>query len=151
GLVNAQHGRFAEATADFGKVIELRPEDHDAWFWLAPILAREGKVESYRNHCRASLERFGNATDPVTAERTAKECLILPSSEADLERVAKMVDLALEVGTDHWAFKWFQSTKGILKYRLGHFSSAADLMREVLAAAGHELNRDAEAYMVLAM
>jgi tetratricopeptide (TPR) repeat protein/tRNA A-37 threonylcarbamoyl transferase component Bud32 len=149
--LRAALARFSEAASDFKRAIELRPELAEAWFWLAPILAREAKPEIYREHCRRTLEQFGAATDPVVAERTAKVCLILPSSGADLERVTRLADLALSAGTNHWAITWFGFTKGLAEYRRGAFSSAAEMMSKVLAQAGDELNRDVAAYMVLAM
>jgi len=46
---------------------------------------------------------------------------------------------------------WFQFTKGWAKYRQGRFASAVEWMQQVLARTGQDLDRDAEAYAVLAM
>jgi eukaryotic-like serine/threonine-protein kinase len=97
------------------------------------------------------VERFGKTNDPAIAERMAKDCLILPSSGADLDVVADMADLAIAAGPDHWGATFFQFAKGLSEYRQGHFTSAVQRMQQVLVMPGEFVFRDAEAYLVLAM
>ncbi len=151
GWDNAQHGRFAEAAADFARLIELRPGEHEVWHWQAVILVQRGQLQAYRELRHKSVERFGNTTNPYTAERIARDLLILPCSGADLETAAKMAETAVSAPTNHPAMTWFRFAKGLAEYRQGHFASAAEWSQKVVSDAGHELSRDAGACMLLAM
>jgi hypothetical protein len=97
------------------------------------------------------------------AERIAKDCLILPSSGADLAMVASLADMAVRLGNASGLASW-HLCKGFVEYRQGHFAAAAEWMQRTLAdprdpkmPIGHsstgkeEPARDAEAYAVLAM
>ena len=132
------------------RAIELKPDEHEFWHLLAPILVETGQQEQYRQDCRDSLEKFAATDDPVIAERIAKDCLILPGSGANLETVSKMTDVAVSVSPNHWAYPAFQFSKGFVEYRLGHFLSATEWMQKVLAAQG-DWPRDVQAHLVLAM
>ena len=151
GVAHTQHGRFAEAADDFAKVIELSPEDHEVWHFQAAVLVQLGQIDRYRELCAKSQQRFGSTTDPNTAERIAKDYLILPGSGPGLETAAKMAQTAVSAPTNHPDLTWFRLAKGLAEYRQGRFVSAVDYTRQVLAQAGYIRERDIEAYMVLAM
>ena len=147
----ARTGRWKEAAADFSKLIELEPENHENYHLLAPLLVQSGDLDAYRRHCEQVVERFGKTDDPAIAERMAKDCLILSSSGADLDAVDDMIDSALAAGPDYWAATFFQFAKGLSEYRQGHFTSAVEWMQKALAKPGESEFRDAQAYLVLAM
>jgi tetratricopeptide (TPR) repeat protein len=146
----ARHARWQEAIAEFSKAVELAPDEHDAYHALSPMLVQVGDLDGYKRHRSAVLDRFGGTTDPLVAERMAKDCLILPSSEAELTRISKLADSAVARGPNHWALPFFQFAKGLAEYRQGQFSSAAELMQKVLATRGIPF-REAQAQLVLAM
>ncbi|MCI0540831.1 MAG: tetratricopeptide repeat protein [Verrucomicrobiales bacterium] len=146
--LRARQGRFAEAAADLTKAKEANPYAH--WSELGALLVASGQLDAYRERCRKIAERFGISSDPLMAERVAKECLILPASGADLQVVAQMADRAAAV-TNHWAVPWFQFVKGLAEYRQGRFVEAVQWMNKTLTATGDQLERDVEAYMVQAM
>jgi tetratricopeptide (TPR) repeat protein len=150
GALRARMGRWREGAVDLSKALELDPADHIAWHNMAAVLVQSGQIATYREHCRKSLERFGTTTDPSTADRIAKDCLILSSSGVDLEVVGKIADTAVG-STNHPEHAWFQFCKGLSEYRQGRFTSAQGWMQKVLAKAGDNLERDVEAYMTLAM
>jgi eukaryotic-like serine/threonine-protein kinase len=151
GADHARHGEFAEAAADFARAIELRPEHHETWHWQAATLVQGGQLDAYRELRRKSVELFGHTTDPNTAERIAKDYLILPSAELDLETAAKMAETAVSAPTNHPDMTWFQLAKGLAEYRQGRFGSAVEWIQKVLSRQDAVPERDAEAYMVLAM
>jgi Flp pilus assembly protein TadD len=151
GFDHARHGRFTEAAADFARVIELRPDDHEVWHWQTVTLVQGGQLDAYRELRRRSVELFGQTTDPNAAERIAKDYLMLPSFEPDLATAARMAETAVSTATNHTDMTWFQFAKGLAEYRQGHFAGAMDWMQKVLSHAGENFNRDVEAYMVLAM
>ena len=149
--IRARSGRWEEAAADLARAIENDPADEMSWLALADIQVQTGQLDAYRELCRKSLERFGKTTEPYTAERIAKCCLILPGSGANLVTVAIMADTAVTEGEHSGALPWFQLCKGLAEYRQGRFASAADWMATVLTNRLSFLPLDTQAYMVLAM
>jgi serine/threonine protein kinase/WD40 repeat protein/tetratricopeptide (TPR) repeat protein len=148
----ARQGRWKEAASDAAKAVELSPEDGDRYHTLAPLLVASGDAAGYRELCQRIIERFAGATEAEVADRMAKDCLILPSSGADLAVVGQLADRAVSVGTSHPYYGYFQCTKGLAEYRLGKFGSALEWARKSLEnqAPGDE-DRYFEASMVQAM
>jgi len=151
GRFLARHAVWSDAAADFSHIIQFKPDDAYACHSLAAILIQEGQLDAYRKHCRKSIERFGNTMDPVTAERIAKDCLILPESGADLDTVARMARTALNSTTNLSDPAWCQLVQGLADYRQGRFAPAADWAEKALAKPGTNSERDVQAYMVQAM
>jgi eukaryotic-like serine/threonine-protein kinase len=149
GMVHATQEHWAKARTNYLYVIKLLPADHSAYHYLAAIFIHTEDLEGYAAHRDAILRQFGGTSDPVTAERMAKDCLVLPPPAADLPRIAKMADLAISVGQNK-PWPYFQFAKGLAEYRFGHFDSAADWMEKVAAAQG-DMYRSVQAQMVLAM
>jgi WD40 repeat protein/serine/threonine protein kinase len=147
----AQSGRWAEAATDLARAIEQNATDHELWHWLAGIYVQTGQLEAYRENCGKALERFRETTDPYTADRIAKDCLILPGSGANLDTVSAMADDAVAQGQHSPDLPYFQFCKGLAEYRQGRFTSAADWMGTVLTNGGSILPLATGAYMVLAM
>ena len=135
---------------DLAKAKQTRPDDSELWHELAALLVGSGQLDAYREHCRKSIDRFGNANDLNTAHRISKDCLTLPDSGVDLASIVRMADKAAEVTNDA-ATPWFQSVKALAEYRQGHFAQAVEWMNQVLIDPGKELERDVQAYMVRAM
>jgi tetratricopeptide (TPR) repeat protein len=161
GAILARLGRWKEAAADFSRLCELRPDGSAAWHSLAAVLVQEGDGEAYRDHCRRSLERFGQTLDHATADCIAKDCLILPDSGPDLKTIARLADTALR-GQSPQGLKGSQFCKGLAEYRLGNFAEAAQWTQEVLSEKSEVPlrvfrtvegfpGRDAAALAVLAM
>jgi class 3 adenylate cyclase/tetratricopeptide (TPR) repeat protein/tRNA A-37 threonylcarbamoyl transferase component Bud32 len=147
----ARSGRWAEAAADLARAIEHNPTDHQLWFWLGAIYVQTGQLDAYRENCRKSLQRFSQTTDSETAERIAKDCLILPGSGVNLDTLSTMADTAVTRGQHDVNLPWFQFGKGLAEYRQGRFTSATDRMGTVLTNSGSNFARETEACMVLAM
>jgi tetratricopeptide (TPR) repeat protein len=146
----ARRGRWKDAVADFSRVIELDPSDHGDHHSLAPLLVQSGDWDGYRKHCAQVMGRFGGAHDPVTAERMAKDCLILPDAGIDLKGVAQWADTAVSKGAASGYFLYFEFAKGLAEYRQGHFASAMDWVKKALVSAPDE-ELIAQSYLVLAM
>jgi tetratricopeptide (TPR) repeat protein len=147
----ARFTRWKEAAADLNRAIEALPDDHTTWHSLAPVLVQQGDQEAYREHCRKALERFGNTTDPGTAERMSKDSLILSSSGADLDLVGKLTDVAVSADPKDPTLPWFHASKAIAEYRRGNFAPAVDWAQRVLAKGGTNWNREIQVQMVVAM
>ena len=145
-----RHRQWDASIMALTRAIELKPDEHEFWHLLAPILVETGQEERYHQHCHASLQRFAGTTDPVVAERISKDSLILPDSDGNLETLVKMTDLVVSASPTHWAFPYFQFCKGFADYRLGHFQSAAGWMQKSLTVKGN-WPREVEVHLVLAM
>jgi len=156
-LFFARSARWKEAEADFSRLIELKPDGEEDWHRLAAVLVQEGEAQPYRDHCRKSVERFAETTNPPTAFHIAKDCLVLPDSTANLERVAKIADNALIVGTNNSRWPAMASTKALAEFRQGRFADAADWAERTLSprllvlSGGARSYVEVETYAVLAM
>jgi len=96
------------------------------------------------------LSEFGATTDPVVAERIAKDCLMLPPPVGSLDRIAKMADVAVAAGPANPSWPYYMFVKGLAEYRQGHFAGASEWQRKV-AAQGGVPARTAQADATLAM
>jgi tetratricopeptide (TPR) repeat protein len=154
GEAFARQGRWKEAAAEFILAIDQTPEavsadNYEDWHKLAALLVASGQLDGYREQCRKSAERFGHTTDPDTADGTARDCMILPDSGADLEVVAKLADIALG-STNHPVMASFEFCKGLAEYRQGRFASAVAWLNKVFATPVWS-SCDVQANMVLPM
>jgi serine/threonine protein kinase/tetratricopeptide (TPR) repeat protein len=146
----ARGSRWGAAAADLAAAIEHRPTDHQFYHMLAPVLVQAGNLDAYQQLCQKILGRFGGTTNPMVADQMAKDCLLLPSAGADLQRVDQMADTAVTAGKDLGAITFFQCCKALAEYRQGHFASAIAWAQKSLAGRPH-LYAQTEAYPVLAM
>jgi len=150
GVVHAHREQWLAAVKNYTKVVELRPTDHEAYHFLAPLLVQAGDLEGYRRHCERILRQFAGTSNPAVAERMAKDCLFVPPPAADFGSIARMVDTAVAAGPNHQYWPYFQFVKGLAEYRQGRFASAVDWLQPVLAQGG-DMYRTVQAYMTLAM
>ncbi len=148
---SGRSGQWEQAAADLAAAIKHNPADEQLWLWLAAVQVQQGQIEAYLELCRKSLARFAKTTDPYTAERIAKACLLRADSGVDLATVAALADLAVTEGRQTSAMPYFQFCKGLAEYRQARFASAADWMEAVLTNRWGYPPLDTEATMVLAM
>ncbi len=146
----ASRGRWTEAGTNLTRALELDADNYATSHCLAALLVYTD-LDAYRAHCKKSAERFGNTTDPVCAERIAKDCLILSSSGVDRAIAAKMAETSIRAGSNHPWISWFRLVKGLSEYRQGRLASAAEWAQTALSDEGDCPQRDVEAYAVLAM
>jgi sugar lactone lactonase YvrE len=146
GLARSAHWQAAVAT-----ITNLMEPDSagDNSYPLATLLVASKDLTGYRRLCPVILAKFKGTTDPYVANRTAKACLILPSSGADLKEVVVLADISVREGTSLDELPWFQLTKGMAEYRLGHFTNTLEWAQKV--SIGRNPGRDAETWAVLAM
>jgi hypothetical protein len=79
----------------------------------------------------------------------AKDCLILPSSGADLKAVGALADVAVTRGTNSPSYPLFQCCKALAEYRQEHFAEA---IQWADSSTKHSFPYSkAEGYAILAM
>jgi hypothetical protein len=148
---HSRHAQWKEAATNYSKSIAGQPANFEAYDRLAPALVRSEDITRFRELRIQILTRFGETTNPVIAERVVNDCLILPWSGAELERVGKIADAALKSGSNHWASNYLQLAKALAAYRQGDFATAVDSLQSPLLDQGRDTARDVKAYLVLAM
>jgi tetratricopeptide (TPR) repeat protein len=151
GEILGRMGLWSEAAANLRRSIDTEPTNSRPHFLLAPILLFSGDVQGYRQHCQRIVARFAETTDAGVADTMAKACLIHPASGVDLGVVAELAEKAVTLGKQSEYLPWFEMCKGLAEYRQDHFAGAADWAQKALASSGQLLERDACAYLVLAM
>jgi serine/threonine-protein kinase len=124
-----QRGRLEEARTAWQKVLEQKPTDYDSWHGYAELCLFLRQDDAYRRTRKAQLERFGNTTNPVVADRLAKASLLLPGSPEELRQAAALADRALAAGPEYEWYPYFQLAKSLAEYRQGRWDSSAELAK----------------------
>jgi len=131
-------------------LVELRPGNHTGYHLMAPLLVQTGERAAYEELCVSITTRFAGATDPYTADRMAKDCLILPRIGADLKVPGELAETAVTRGQgDSGALPFFQCCKALAEFRLGLYEEAINWAH--LAARGPHSHSRAEAAAIAAM
>jgi tetratricopeptide (TPR) repeat protein len=153
----ARTGNWKEAVADFSKLIELEPDNHEGYYSLAPLLVQAGDVTAYRRLCGQILTRFGGTTnDSSMAHRMGRVCLLVPPSGPELAVATSLADLSVTLGKGRINEPWCQFTKGLAEYRRGRYGSTVDWMQmaqaqKIVTGQGRRRHLSAQSYIVLAM
>ena len=145
----ARQGRFREAAADATLALKLHPDAHLRYHILAPLLVITDNRPAYEQHCREMFARFGTSTDINIADRTAKDCLLLPHWGVDLTKVGKLADTAISAKANDPSMPFFEASKAMSGYRLGHFAEAIEWGEKSLNTTHDDLK--AYVYAILAM
>jgi serine/threonine protein kinase len=145
----ARQGRFREAATDATAVLKLQPDAHYRYHTLAPLMVITGNRSAYEKLCREMLSKFGTTKDAYVADRTAKDCLLLPNWGVDLTMVSKLADTAINAETNDPSMPFFEACKTMSEYRLGHFAEAVVWAEKPLSTTQDDLR--AYVYAILAM
>jgi hypothetical protein len=158
GQYHGQHGKWLPALTNLSRAAMVASQTNSAWrdllpdvyHALAPLLLQTGDVDGYRQHCARVLRELGDTTDPIIAERLAKDSLILPPPDEALPTINRMVNTAVAAGPEHRTWSYFQFVKGFFEYRQGHYAEAIDWLQKITSLDDDPF-RQVQAYMVLAM
>ncbi len=130
----AQEGRWQEAVPYMAAVIPDDAQDADAYQRLIAILVAQKDLPAYRHICADLIGRFGKSSDVKDADRTAKDCLILPSSGVNLEAAAALAEVAVTKGTNLSVYPFFELSKALAEYRQDHFAEATNWAAQAAAS-----------------
>jgi tetratricopeptide (TPR) repeat protein len=144
-------GQWKDAAADYAQLIEMGSTDHWPFHQFAPVLVISGDLEAYRQLCRRILARSSSTKYRDVYQPMATDCLLLPPSGEDLPTVAHLADVAARTAGVNQYLPWSQVTEALAEYRQGHFADGVEWAQRALLAAGKVLERDVQAYAVLAM
>jgi tetratricopeptide (TPR) repeat protein len=144
--------RFADSYgAALRARVEATPDDHEAWYRLAPFLLWQDDVDGYRRACREMLERFESSDRPEVAERTAKTCSLAPGAVGDPTRLVKLADRALKGNESHAFYGFFQLCKGVAEHRAGNHAASIEWLERMGPTVDQRNPWHAIAYSVIAM
>jgi tetratricopeptide (TPR) repeat protein len=150
GGAHGARGQWAAAVNNYAKVVAVIPDDPPAYHYLFPLLVQTGATDEYRRQRTEFLRRFASTNDPVLAERSVKDCLILPVDESEFAAISKMADTAIAAGPEAKYWLHCQFSKGFAEYRQARFSSAVEWQQKVAGQTG-DMYRNVQAHMILAM
>ncbi|HWB01410.1 MAG TPA: serine/threonine-protein kinase [Verrucomicrobiales bacterium] len=122
----ARHGQWETGIVAATKLQELLPADFRGYHLLAAFLVQTGNRAACRELCAKICKQFAGTNDPVTAERMARACLLLPRPGADLKVPCELAETAVTHGTaDTKSVHYNQFCKALAEYRQGRWESAA--------------------------
>jgi len=127
----------------------------------AVALVKAGDREAYETYRRAAIKSFANTTDPIEAERTVKNCLLLPPDNGILAALAPLADIAAKsvaekksaADDEPWggAVAWRCVSLALMEYRSGHYSESVNYCQRCLSYGNDNLARVATIHAILAM
>jgi tetratricopeptide (TPR) repeat protein len=153
---HAWHGRWAQAKADYARVIRQRGLEDDL-FAYGGVLLLLGEEQAYEDLCRETVERFGDPGDPYSNYVMAKLCVMGPARCVDPQRrrgwaeqaakqrrpwlletlgsallYAGKPEQALRVYEDNQLVYWTDAYFGLARahHALGHTEAAQDNLRK---------------------
>ena len=153
----ARQGQWEKAAADAARALELQPTDQNRFHALAPLLVITHNHPGYEQLRRRVLTTFAGTTDPLVADRVAKDCLLLPCSDTELRKIDRLADMALNAGEEasrpneylRLSMPFFQTCKASSEYRQGRFAESVDWAQKVVESS--QLYAKAQAYSILAL
>jgi serine/threonine protein kinase len=145
----APTGRWKEAADDLRDYLKANPNSPEGYHILASLLVACADVSEYRRVCQQIISRFSGTQNLNVADTVAKDCLILPSSGADLKAVGALADLTVTRGTNNPSYPLFQCCKALAEYRQEHFAEAIQWAES--ATTNSFPYAKAEGYAILSM
>jgi tetratricopeptide (TPR) repeat protein len=134
------------------------------WLRSAAFLLKKSDRDGYQVLRADLLGKWGKMSpkdaNHYDAERVAKACLLLPSSEKDLPKLVELANSAVEHGAAAPGLPYYQATQGLALYRKGDLAKAIEPLQRsaasdtpcvralalvVLAMAQHGLSHEQEA------
>jgi eukaryotic-like serine/threonine-protein kinase len=146
-----RQGRWSDAIADAGLLLQLEPSEPYHYHRLAALYAISQDQLSYKQLCKKMVMTFTNMANPYVDERVADDCLLLPNADLDLGSADKYADQAVTLGSNETDVTYFQACKAMSDYRLGRYVEAIEWANKAANSSTAEVHARAKAFAVLAM
>ena len=121
----------------------------------AAVLVELGDKQGYEQFRRDIIKRFAGTPDPLSAERTVKNCLLLPADQDVLASLGPFVDIAEKSIRRRPAVSmsdsWRSSSVAIIEYRREHWNEAIEWCKRSLNFEDNNNARAAMVHAILAM
>jgi hypothetical protein len=118
-----RRGDWQTAAKEYERLLAAKPvnklteAEHHFAYEYAPVLLQFDQKEAYANLCRQVIGRFGNTTNAMLAERTAKMCLLAPPSAETFAQADKLAARSVELGSKDQYLTYFEFTRALAYYR----------------------------------
>jgi len=147
--VMARQGRWREAMEDAALAVKYFPsiERHHA---LAVLLVANRHLLAYQQLCQEMIASYNGTPYASVADKVAKDCLILPSSEVDLAAVAAFAETAVTRGKGETPYNFYLCAKALADYRQGKFQDAVAWTSVILKDPFHYTQAEASAVLAMA-
>jgi hypothetical protein len=125
----------------------------------AVALIEVGDSSSYEQFRQAAIKQFGGTGDPVVAERTVKNCLLVPADDSLLTALAPLTEIAAKslaggdptVGIETSLAPWRCVSLALMELRRKNFSDSIEWCNRCLAFGNDIPVRVATARAILAL
>ena len=159
----ALQGRWRRAADCFSALVradqfetsEIATLDHTK---CAVALVELPDPDAYESFRRAAVARFSGTPDAIVAERTVKNCLLLPADASLLASLAPLADMAaksvpenVSPGNKDWMMPWRCASLALMEYRRGNLHGAISWCNRCLDYADNCPPRTATIHAILAM
>jgi Flp pilus assembly protein TadD len=134
---HVERGHLDRAVATLAEAVRLIPDDAQLREQLALVLLGAGDRVGWRGACAAALDRFGETTNPWTANHVAWACALGPEATADPEAPVRLAQLAVR-GTGAGEKHAVLNTLGAALYRAGLCAEAINRLEEANRLRGEE-------------
>jgi len=151
GRLYAGGRQWAEASADFGKLLDLRTADESRpGFMVAPLRLLAGDDAGYRDLCTNFISKQAQIDDPITASALTRACTLTPSAVSDWSVPVRLAKFAVAKETRKEWQPWLRYALGVAQYRAGQHLEAIQTLEKSLDVDPAWLGRS-QNYVVLAM
>jgi eukaryotic-like serine/threonine-protein kinase len=162
----ALQGRWHEAAQYLTRLVQA--DQTETWDLAtmdntrcAVALVKLDDAEGYERFRQEAIAHFAKTSDPVVAERTVKNSLLLPANDTVLAELAPLAAIAAKSVPDStsttdvepWAgaIAWRCVSLALMDYRQGHYKGALGWGQRCLAYGDDNLARTATIHAILAM
>ena len=122
-------GDFDTACENLQELLKVFPDEQ--CYYRANyvmLLFLSGDLGGFRRENQLLLERFGETTDGVIAERVAKSCCLDPIGFSADDLRMQLAERAFQTGAEEWYSDYAQLTCGMAYYRTGQYARALELL-----------------------
>lgn len=122
--------------ACYNVLVELKPNDPQAWLRAATLAVYTGDLDRYDQLCSEMLEQFREADDGSVGDKIAKACCLIGTpGQSELAAIHAIADKALGVDENRWGgmYRPFaQTAKALAEYRSGNDAAAVETAKDCL-------------------
>jgi eukaryotic-like serine/threonine-protein kinase len=160
----AGQGHWARAAKHFTLLLQV--DQFETWdvstldySRCGAALLEGGDRNQYEHFRQAAIKRFAHTTDPLIAERTVKNSLLLPADNQMLTALAPLAEIAAKslsrnnstTAAERWMVAWRCVSLALMEYRREHSVEAIDWGKRGLTYGNDNLARVATIRAILAM
>jgi tetratricopeptide (TPR) repeat protein len=148
GQAAARLGDWAKAFQCFQQVLAAGSAREVDWSCANASALAAGDTNACLNLCRQMMDRFGQAQDPSTAARCAKQCLVVPGLSGELlDRAVERAEFSVNAQPND---RWRQLSQGMAEYRRGQWSNALEWLRQPERSSNLEISSLAWPFIAMA-